>query len=301
MTVAARLAAFAAVLVLVLLAGLGLGRAVGPVGGEQAAGGHDAHAPDGAAGAHDAGHGAGHGETHAAGDAGEPTGITGLAVSEDGYTLRPESSTLAVGEQVFRFVVDGPDGSPVTELDVTHDRELHLIVVRRDGTGFQHLHPEQAADGTWTTPLALDRAGAYRAYADFAPAGEPARTLAVDLVVPGELIAEPWPAPSEVVEVDGLEVRFDGHLIAGEAAELGFTVTRGGQAVELERYLGAAGHLVALREGDLGYLHVHADGDALAFDAAAPSAGRYRLYLQFQVDGTVRTAELVVEAEQAHA
>ena len=44
---------------------------------------------------------------------------------------------------------------------------MHLIVVRRDGTGFQHLHPELGADGTWRAPIALDDAGAYRVFADF--------------------------------------------------------------------------------------------------------------------------------------
>jgi hypothetical protein len=29
----------------------------------------------------------------------------------------------------------------VTAYTPTHDKDLHLIVVRRDGTGFQHVHP----------------------------------------------------------------------------------------------------------------------------------------------------------------
>jgi hypothetical protein len=56
----------------------------------------------------------------------------------------------------------------------------------------------------------------------------------------------------------------------------------------LAPYLGAAGHLVALREGDLAFLHVHPDAsDAgagrAAFAATFPSAGRYRLFLQYRV------------------
>ncbi len=43
---------------------------------------------------------------------------------------------------------------------------MHLIVVRRDTTGFQHVHPEMAADGTWSVPLAVATAGSYRAFAD---------------------------------------------------------------------------------------------------------------------------------------
>ena len=74
------------------------------------------------------------------------------------------------------------------------------------------------------------------------------------------------------------------------------SVTRDGEPVTvLEPYLGAFGHLVALRDGDLAYLHVHAEGadpeagqttgPDIAFAAEAPTAGRYLLYLDFQVDG----------------
>ena len=54
---------------------------------------------------------------------------------------------------------------------------MHLIVVRRDMSGFQHLHPRLGADGRWTTPLTIPEAGSYRVFADF-KAGGKNRTLA---------------------------------------------------------------------------------------------------------------------------
>ena len=77
---------------------------------------------------------------------------------------------------------------------------------------------------------------------------------------------------------------------AGREADLDFEVTRGGKPVNVEPYLGARGHLVALREGDLAFLHVHPDRDRLRFMAEFPSAGRYRLFLQFKTGGRVHTA-----------
>jgi hypothetical protein len=76
--------------------------------------------------------------------------------------------------------------------------------------------------------------------------------------------------------------------------------------VHTEPYLGAGGHLVALREGDLAYLHVHPGGhgdeeaaqthdDAVTFVSTFPSEGRYRLYLQFKHDGRVHTAAFTRE------
>ena len=96
---------------------------------------------------------------------------------------------------------------------------------------------------------------------------------------------------------DGYEVEVArGSDSAGREAELRFTVTRDGQPVAVEPYLGAGGHLVALREGDLAYLHVHPTGgsgtDPIAFMTEFPTEGRYRLFLQFKHEGKVHTAAL---------
>ena len=88
---------------------------------------------------------------------------------------------------------------------------------------------------------------------------------------------------------------------------LTLTVSRHGAPVtDLQPYLGAYGHLVTLREGDLAYLHVHPGGEPgdgqtkpgpdVEFGAEVPSAGRYHLYLDFRHDGVVRTAPFTLEA-----
>src|SRR5699024_2851382 len=118
----------------------------------------------------------------------------------------------------------------------------------------------------------------------------------------------PAPATEPVTEttVDGFDVSVEGDLTAGEASQLTMTVTRDGEPVtELEPYLGAFGHLVALRDGDLSYLHVHPHGDEpqagetsgpeIVLEATAPTESRYLLYLDFQVDGEVHTAPLVTD------
>ena len=72
-------------------------------------------------------------------------------VAQDGYTFRLAEPTAAAGRRVpVAFTIEGPDGSPVTAYDVEHEKRLHLIAVRRDFSGFQHVHPEMADDGTWT-------------------------------------------------------------------------------------------------------------------------------------------------------
>lgn len=229
----------------------------------------------------------------------------GLGISAEGYTLQLSPSRFQRGEaRELRFTVEDADGEPVTGFDELHERRMHLIVVRRDGTEFRHLHPEMDAAGTWTVPIGFDVAGVYRAFADFSVDGEQ-RTLGGDLFVSGgDFEARPFPAPHPLDGTAGYEVRLDaGDAVAGEPASLSFTVSRDGEPVEdLAPYLGAKGHLVALREGDLAFLHVHPEeehevaADEIEFAATFPSAGRYRLYLQFKHDGVVRTAEFTVLA-----
>ncbi|PRX98059.1 hypothetical protein [Allonocardiopsis opalescens] len=267
---------------------------------EQAA--HDA--------AGDGGHGAApeadeHGDGHGSGGTGAPV-PSGLQISAEGYTLDLVERPADGGELAYRVL--GPDGEPVTRFDVSHDERMHLIVVGRDMTGFRHVHPEMADDGTWSIPMEPGDPGAYRMFADFVPTGDDPLTLGADLLVPGESEPRPLPEPRRTAEVDGYTVTLEGELVPGRTSELTLSVSRGGEPVtDLEPYLGAYGHLVALRDGDLAYLHVHPDGTPgdggtepgpeITFQAEVPSTGHYRLFLDFQHGGEVRTAEFTAAAE----
>lgn len=240
-------------------------------------------------------------ESHTAHQTSEPAPApAGLGISEDGYTLRMSPTQLGRGEaRELRFSIDGPDG-PVTEFDELHERRMHLIVVRRDGAEFRHLHPEMDEAGTWSIPIEFDRPGVYRAFADFSVGGEQ-HTLATDVFVSGgEFEARPFPPEQPLDSTGDYEVRLRaGQPVAGQPISLAFEVSQGGHGLhDLETYLGAKGHLVALREGDLAFLHVHpeegGEADQIPFAATFPTAGRYRLYLQFKHDGAVQTVEYTV-------
>ncbi|GGP77684.1 hypothetical protein [Saccharothrix coeruleofusca] len=301
MNTPAKLAAYGAALALVAGGAWGVGAAVGPLRAEPAASGPAAgHGDDHAAtGSADDGHGDGAGDGHS------DAPPAGLASSEGGYTLVPATTTLPAGTTTtFAFRITGRDGAAVTGFDVAHDKRMHLVVVRRDTTGFQHVHPDMAADGTWSVPLTLPEAGSYRVFADFAPTGGRPTTLGADISVPGPF--EPRAhQPSWTAEVDGYQVRLTGRLSAGHVAPVRLTVAKdGGPVTDLEPYLGSYGHLVVLREGDLGYLHVHpgqgAAGPEIPFGVEVPTAGTYRLFLDFQHAGVVRTAEFTVEVGRDH-
>ncbi|MFD8012699.1 hypothetical protein [Streptomyces sp. NPDC058955] len=301
-----KITAFAAALAATFGTAYGVGKGVGPVEqpqkaehGEHAAATPRPSAPTSAPASAD-GH-AGHDEAAPAQAGAELPG--GLQVSDGGYTLALETPTPPAGRSTLKFSVKDATGKKVTAFTTEHGKELHFIVASRDLTVFRHLHPVKAADGTWTVDADLPAAGGYKAFADFKPAAKGAKnlTLGVDLGVPGTYTPEPLPAAAPTATVDGYQVRLGGTLDPGKSGELRLTVSKAGKPVtDLEPYLGAYGHLVALRQGDLAYLHVHPNeggpGPDVSFTATAPSTGTYRLFLDFQHEGKVRTAAFTVKA-----
>jgi hypothetical protein len=269
-----RLAVVAAGLGAVFAAAVGVGAAVGPVGAPEAHPAAAAPAPESAA--------------------------TGT-----GYVLDVLEEQPAAGTTTVAFRVLDPDGAPVTDYTQDHGEDLHLVAVRADLSGYQHVHPDRAPDGTWRVPLTLTP-GTWRLVADTTPAAaDEDLALTADLQVAGTYDPQPLPGPAPVAEVDGYTVVLTGELTAGAESELTFSVSRDGRpVVDLQPYLGAYGHLVALREGDLEYLHVHpvedahvapAPGPHVAFAATAPSAGTHRLFLDFRHGDAVHTAAFTVQ------
>ena len=301
----ARLAAFGGALAVVVGCGAGLGAAIGPLDvGADAEGAHDAAHEAAPAETTPADGGTHEGTAHQAGAATATDRPGGLAVAEGGYRLDVPVTTFAGGTPLtFDLRVLDAAGDPVTRFAVEHEKRLHLVVVGRDLVDYAHVHPTLAPDGTWTAAVPALPAGSYRAFADFRPAGGDALTLGVDLTVTGEAAPDALPEPSHHSDVDGYRVDLAGDVRAG-TSELAFTVRRGADMVRTDPYLGAAGHLVAIREGDMAYLHVHpieGDGHSVRFTAELPSPGRYRLFLDFAHDGAVHTAAFTVEVPMAGA
>ena len=292
-----RITVFAAALAATFGATYGVGNAVGPLSHKAQGSAHgDAHA-------HDDGQAAGGPGQHEAALPG------GLEISQGGYTLDLKTPHIAPGKaSELRFaIVRDATGRNVTGFAREHGKELHLIVASRDLTVYRHLHPTRASDGTWSTPVELPEPGAYRVFADFRPQGGEGLTLGADLAAAGTYEPAALPAHTTTAHVDGYDVKLDGALAAGADGELKLTVTKDGKPVrDLQPYLGAYGHLVALRAGDLAYLHVHPHGEPgdgetkpgpdVSFTATAPSAGTYRLFLDFKHEGTVHTAAFTVHA-----
>ncbi len=279
MNAATKLGAYALVLAAALGGGATLGAAAGPIDiGDAPI--HGVHDPDAVA------------------DPAPPT-VGGLSVAEGGYRIVAGDRLADVGE--FAFTIVDETGESVTEFDVEHTKRLHLIVASRELRSFHHLHPEMDVAGRWSIDLPSLAPGAYRAFADIHPTGGDAVTLGVDLVVPGATDAPAILTPTSTDEVDGYSVHLTGDIEPGNSNTVAVTVARDSKTVTTDPYLGARGHLVALRDGDLAYLHVHplpdtGDG-AVRFAVEVPSDGTYALFFDFAHDDAVHTARFVIDTD----
>lgn len=246
-----------------------------------------------------------HGRSHGYADAGSHALPGGLTVSANGLRIEASDTRIDSGAELeWSYEVRDEDGTVITEFEETHDQLAHLILVRRDLTRFQHLHPDLDEDGTWSVAFALPDPGAYRAFVDVLVDGRPT-TLGVDLLASGPSDYETRPGSTREASADGYDVAMTTESVPpDENVTLEFEVHHDGDVASLEPYLGALGHLVALRDGDLAYLHVHPEetepeDGRVRFAARFPTAGRYRLFLQAKPSGELITASFDIRVEGA--
>jgi hypothetical protein len=228
----------------------------------------------------------------------------GLAKSASGFTLAFQSATLPAGKPgTLRFRITGADGRPVTAFVLDDTKLLHFFLVRSDLTGYQHVHPTMAADGTWTASLAATQPGTYRAYAAFIARDNSGKAVPLVLsdtvTVPGSASPAALPAPSNTAKVDGYTLTLSGEPMAGMEHPLTVAVSKDGKPVtDLQPYLGTYAHLTAFHQNDMAFTHLHPEGTAngdhggpkLTFHAQFGKPGTYRLFLQFRTGGTLHTA-----------
>ena len=230
----------------------------------------------------------------------------GLSQSQDGYTLKLLSGSLATSS--FRFEILDSAGMPVTAFQPDQTKLMHFYLVRSDLTGYQHVHPSMAADGIWTAPLAGVAAGSYRVYASFevrdATATLKAYVLSAAVSMPGSAATTSLPTAATSTTVDGYTLTVDAALMAGMSHTFTVSVSKDGQPVrDLQPYLGTYAHLTAIHQGDLAFAHLHPQGAAattdtggptLTFQTSLPVSGNWRFFIQFQTGGILHTAAITL-------
>ncbi len=244
--------------------------------------------------------------------------VVGQAVTHSDNTTT-EARTLdisgdrsrAPGTSQLTFSVRDADGRAITSFQRRHQRLSHLIIVRDDLTGFQHLHPRLGSSGRWSVPLTIAEPGKYLLYVDVDPKGSSPATVRSTLSIAGGPVrAKPLPEPSTVSRIDGLTTTIaHDPIVVGEPTRITLTVNRTPATTpqpRLQPYLGAMGHAVVISTATKSYMHVHPVHDTgghehdsgapntTAFDVTFTERGQYRSYIQFRLDDKVHTAEFTL-------
>lgn len=169
-------------------------------------------------------------------------------------------------EQVdLSFIVKNSKGEIVTDLQIMHEKPMHLIVVSDDLAEFFHIHPEAQPDGSYKVPYAFKNGGKYKLYADFYPVKDFQVIKIFDLSVTGGEIRdreEIKPDAKFEKTVEDLRVLMipEGTLEANKQLMLNFLVfdARTNQPVtDLQKYLGETAHFVIINKDLNEFVHAH--------------------------------------------
>src|SRR5262245_10220648 len=229
---------------------------------------------------------------------------------------------------LFRIFHPG-SGEAIKRFEVVHERQYHLFVISQDMDYFQHIHPEEQPDGTWSIEVTLPKAGYYKVLSDFMPSGGASQFIARPLVTAGyagDLEADsahlvPDTVSTKVVDDITATLDFDPPVFSvGQYGHLNFHLkdtATGRPITDLQTYLGAFGHTLIMSEDMVDYVHSHplhilakADDDGgppqftippdtdleklrggpdVTFEGLMPKPGHYRAWTQFRRNDKIHT------------
>ena len=216
--------------------------------------------------------------------------------------------------------------SEMVPLDIQHDKKLHLIVVSKDLSYFDHIHPEFQASGSYDINVLakgsnytngkfhnetkFEQGGDYVLFADYVPSGASHQLERIELNVAGAPYkAQTYTASKTTSMVDGYEVMLmpeGGKFFSEGTSHISGIIKKDGKEVpadSFENYLAAKAHVVVVSEDSKNYLHVHpeVENGRLDLHTTFGKAGIFRGWMQFQTNGQVHTADFVIKVEEGKA
>ncbi|TJY40829.1 hypothetical protein E5161_16960 [Cohnella pontilimi] len=221
------------------------------------------------------------------------------------WTIADGQSSGTGGGKLIRLEIKKQDGTAIDRFDINHEKLLHLIVISKDLSYFNHIHPEYKGNGVFEIQNDFPAGGEYRLIADFKPADGDSMTKMTWAQLDGKT-AQPVPVKpdsklEQVVQGNRVQLTID-RLAANQDTKLQFSIAdeRTNRPVtDLQPYLGAIGHVVILSEDGERYLHVHAEegqgsGPDAVFETQFPKSGIYKIWGQFRRNNEVFTSSFVV-------
>lgn len=219
----------------------------------------------------------------------------------------------ATANKPVNLVIDIADtqGKAVNKFEKFQEKMMHLIVVSDDLRFFDHIHPEYKNNGTFEVKHTFPSGGEYTLFSDYKPEKSHERVSVMKANIKGKI-----PLPQSLEKFEKTKTLSDGKvtlnvenasLKAGEDMMLKFKVVdqKNQPITDLQPYLGEKGHLVTIKSSspltNVDYIHSHAMKDSaqgeISFHTKFPQPGTYKMWLQFQRNNNVKTADFWVEVK----
>ncbi|MFN5241812.1 MAG: hypothetical protein ACK5CG_15035 [Aphanizomenon sp.] len=215
--------------------------------------------------------------------------------------------------QPINLVIDIQDsaGNPVNKFEIFQEKLMHLIVVSDDLRFFDHIHPEYKEKGRFEVTANFPESGNYTLFSDYKPTGNKEMVSLMNITIPGTI-----PLPKNLEKFTKTKIISDTKvnlnistpkIKAGQEIKLTFDLKdqKNQPIKDLQPYLGKKGHLVIIKSSSpltaSDYIHAHAlensiDGK-IEFHTKLPKQGTYKMWVQFNRNGQVKTADFWVNVE----
>lgn len=248
--------------------------------------------------------------------------------------LRTAPTELKAGEKTdLSFIVKNSSGELVRDLQIVHEKPMHLLIVSDDLSEFYHEHPELQADGSHKVSFTFPSGGDYKLYADLTPQGAVQLVQNFSVKVSGneraakELVTDA--NFEKTVENLRVVMKPSGGLVSEEEMTLDFAVfdaATNQPVTDLENYLGEKAHFVVISRDLQEFVHahpmstdnakasehahtetaLHKHDDKMSSSAAStvsahitfPTASIYRLWAQFKRGGKIITVPFTFDVKQ---
>ncbi|KMK76321.1 hypothetical protein [Alkalihalobacillus pseudalcaliphilus] len=184
------------------------------------------------------------------------------------------------------------------QLEINHEKELHLIIISSDMKKYLHLHPKNIGTGKFEQEIALEE-GSYKIFVDISPRDLIYRVKPIDLNV-GHLInnhshhnLEPDTKLQKTINNKSLELQIDSLSVDQPT-----TLTYNFLDTLPEPYLGALGHVIIINEEATQFIHVHpVSDDKTIFTTQFINPGLYKVWGEFKFNDQVITYPFVIEVK----
>lgn len=217
-------------------------------------------------------------------------------------------------------------GAIVKDLQIVHEKPLHLIVVSDDLAEFYHIHPEPQSDGTLAVNFTFQKGGRYFAFADYMPKGASQIVDRLPIEIAGNERTNVSLKADEKLEktVENLRVsmKSDAEIESNKELMLNFSVfdsANNKPVTDLENYLGEKAHFVVISQDLRDFVHAHpmtmdniktekaankekmmanAENNMVSAHVTFPNSGLYKVFVEIKRAGKVVMFPFVVNVKQ---